>query len=370
MTVKLSRTPLVAGLAAVGLASTALPLSGCKADAAAPATAAKAAAAQELPTVTLATPRAVQASRREEVTGTLFPSQALQVGFEVGGRLERVRVKKGQTVQEGQVLAQLNAEIADAQLAQAQASVAAAEVAAAMAADVAGRNAKLQQQGNVSDVQNLTSTTQAKQAEAQLMAAKAQLAQAQAGRRKHDLRAPFAGTVTDAPEQVGAIVGPGAPQFSVENLGTLLLKTTVAESLRAQLKPGTKVRVEVIGGGASTDEAVIRTIIPSADQATRRIPVDILVPNKDGRFVANTLARVILPLGDAQDAQSLPATALSSSGGDHVYVVAPSGEVRRVDVQVLERGVREVVVKAAAPLDKVIEYPTPSLTEGTRVSVK
>ncbi|HYO57478.1 efflux RND transporter periplasmic adaptor subunit [Archangium sp.] len=366
---KLSRTPLVAGLAAVGMAATALPLSGCKADAA-PPTAATKAAAPELPSVTLTTPRPVRSSLREEVTGTLFPAQALQVGFEVSGRLEKVRVKKGQAVQGGQVLAQLNAEISDAQVAQAQAALAAAEVSAAMAADVAERNAKLQEQGNVSDLQNRTSTTQAKQADAQLLAARAQLAQAQAGRRKHDLKAPFSGTVVDAPEQVGAIVGPGVSLFSVENLGTLLLKTTVAESARARLKPGTKVRVEVIGGGASTDEAVIRTVIPSADPATRRIPVDILVPNKEGRFVANTLARVILPLGDAQDAQALPTTALSSSGGDHVYVVASTGEVRRVDVQVLERGMREVVVKAAAPLDKVVEYPTSSLAEGTRVSVK
>ncbi|HEY0095279.1 MAG TPA: efflux RND transporter periplasmic adaptor subunit, partial [Archangium sp.] len=217
MTVKLSRTPLVAGLAAVGLAATALPLSGCKADAASPAATTPAAKA-ELPSVTVLTPRGVKTSLREEVTGTLFPAQALQVGFEVGGRLEKVRVKKGQTVQEGQVLAQLNAEISDAQLAQAQAAVAAAEVSAAMAADVAERNAKLQQQGNVSDLQNLPSTTQAKQAEAQLLAAKAQLAQAQAGRRKHDLKAPFSGTVVDAPEQVGAIVGPGVSLFSVENL--------------------------------------------------------------------------------------------------------------------------------------------------------
>jgi RND family efflux transporter MFP subunit len=253
----------------------------------------------------------VRSSAREEVTGTLFPSQALQLGFEVGGRLESVRVKKGQAVKEGQVLAQLNAEISDAQL-----------------------------------------------------------AQAQAGRRKHDLKAPFSGTIVDAPEQVGAIVGPGVPMFSVENLDTLLLKTTVAESARSRLKPGTKVRVEIVGGGASTDEAVIRTIIPSADPATRRIPVDVLVPNKDGRFVANTLARVILPLGEAQDAQVIPSTALSSSGGDHVFVVATTGEVHRVAVQVLERGTREVVVKASAPLDKVVEYHSPSLAEGTRVSVK
>ncbi len=366
---KLSRTSLVAGLATVGVAAAALPLAGCKADAAPPAATAKASTA-EAPTVTLAATRSVQSSQREEVTGTLFPAQALQVGFEVGGRLERVRVKKGQAVQEGQVLAQLNAEISDAQLAQAEAAVAAAEVGAAMATDVAERNAKLQEQGNVSDLQNRTTSTQAKQAAAQLLAAKAQLAQAQAGRRKHDLKAPFSGTVVDAPEQVGAILGPGVPMFSVENLDSLLLKTTVAESARSRLKPGTKVRVEVIGGGATTDEAIIRTIIPSADAATRRIPVDIIVPNKDGRFVANTLARVILPLGEAQEAQSIPASALSSQGGDHVLVVAASGEVRRVDVQVLERRMREVVVKAAAPLDKVVEYPLPSLSEGTRVSVK
>ncbi|WP_245814755.1 efflux RND transporter periplasmic adaptor subunit [Cystobacter ferrugineus] len=365
---KLIRTPLVAGLAAVGMAAASLSLSGCRADAA--PTPATPAATPGVQSVTLAAPRAVRSTPREEVTGTLFPSQSLQVGFEVGGRLEKVRVKKGQTVQEGQMLGQLNPEIADAQLAQAQASVAAAEVSAAMAADVAERNAKLQQQGNVSDLQNRTSSTQARQAEAQLLAARAQLAQAQAGRRKHDLKAPFPGTVTDAPEQVGAIVGPGVALFSLENVSTLLLKTTVAESTRARLKPGTRVRVEVIGGSTFTDEAVIRTVIPSADPATRRIPVDILVPNKDGRFVANTLARVVLPLGEAEEAHALPTSALSSSGGDHVFVVAPSGEVRRVDVQVLERGVREVVVKAAAPLDKVVEYLTPSLTEGTRVSVK
>lgn len=366
---KLFRTPLVAGLAAVGLASMSLALSGCRADAAAPSSAPSAAPA-DAPAVTLAASRAVKSAPREEVTGTLFPAQALQVGFEVGGRLDKVRVKKGQWVQEGQVLAQLNPEIADAQLAQAQASVAAAEVSSTMATDVAGRQARLQEQGNVSDLQSRTATTQARQAEAQLLAARAQLAQAQAGRRKHDLKAPFSGTVVEAPEQVGAIVGPGVTLFTVENLGSLLLKTTVADSLRERLKPGTRVRVEVIGGGSSTDEATIRTIIPSADPATHRIPVDIVVPNKDGRFVANMLARVVLPLGEAQDAQALPSSALSSSGGDHVLVVSTAGEVRRVDVQVLERGMREVVVKAASPLDKVVDYPTPSLVDGTRVSVK
>nr|WP_211193977.1 efflux RND transporter periplasmic adaptor subunit [Pyxidicoccus fallax] len=345
-------------------------LSACqKADASSskPAEAASAPAAETAVKVVAA--RTVQAAPSEQVTGTLFPAQGLQVGFEVGGRLAAVKVTKGQVVKKGDVIAQLDPEIADAQVAQAEAAVAAAEAAAAIAADVAARNAKLQQEGGVSDLQNRSTTAQAEQAKAQVLAAKAQLAQARAARRRHDLKAPFAGTIVDAPEQTGATVGPGTPLFTLERLDTLLLKTTVAESMRSRLKPGTKVRVESIGARAGTLEAVVRTILPSADPATRRVPVELSVPNADGQFVAHTLARAVLPMGEAQAAQVVPGTALASNNGDHVWVVT-GGEVRRVDVQVLERREREVVVLAPSPLESVIDYPTPGLAQGTRVSVK
>ncbi|QSQ20633.1 efflux RND transporter periplasmic adaptor subunit [Pyxidicoccus parkwayensis] len=356
-------------LAAVGLATAALSLSACqKADASSTPTV-PVATPEAAPAVKVVPARTVQASPSEQVTGTLFPAQGLQVGFEVGGRLAAVKVTKGQVVKKGDVLAQLDPEISDAQVAQAEAAVAAAEAGAAMAADVAARNVKLQQEGGVSDLQNRSTAATAAQAQAQLLAAKAQLAQARAARRRHDLRAPFAGTIIDAPEQTGATVGPGSPLFTLENLDTLLLKTTVAESMRSRLKPGVKVRVESIGAKASSDEAVVRTILPSAEAASRRVPVELAVPNADGRFVAHTLARAVLPLGESQAAQVVPGTALASNNGDHVWVVT-GGEVRRVDVQVLERREREVVVLAPTPLESVIDYPTPGLSQGTRVSVK
>jgi hypothetical protein len=97
--------------------------------------------------------------------------------------------------------------------------------------------------------------------------------------------------------------------------------------------------------------------------------VEITVPNKDGRFTAHTLARAILPMGSSEDALSLPASALSSQGGDHVYVVN-SGEVRRIAVQVIDRGVQQVVVRAAQPIEKVVDYPAADLVDGAKVSVK
>ena len=313
--------------------------------------------------------KTVRSAPREEITGALQPAKALQVGFEVGGRLARILVRKGAPVGEGQVIAQLDPELADAQVQQAEAAVKAAEAQSAMAADVAGRNAELSKAGTVSDLTNKSSAGNAAAAAAQLQAAKAQLAQARAARRRHDLKAPFAGVLIDAPDQVGATVAPGAALFTLEQLDPLVLKLTVSDAAREVLKVGTRVHVEAIGTGAATDEAWVRAVIPSADAATRRIPVELVVPNRTARFTAHTLARAVLPMGSTEDALSVPASALSSEGGDHVYALAGEA-VRRVPVQVLERGAERILVKATQPIGQVVDYPAPDLVDGARVSVK
>ena len=203
-----------------------------------------------------------------------------------------------------------------------------------------------------------------------MLAARATLAQARAARRRHELKAPFSGTIIGAPDQVGATVGPGSTLFTLEQLDALVLRTSIPESARGALKVGAKVHVTSVSGPASTEDAVIRVILPSADPSTRRIPVEIEVPNAQGQFLAHSLVRATLLMGDAQPAQAVPATALNSTGGDHVFVLSADGAVHRVAVQVVSRESREVVVRAAVPLDRVVDYPAASLVEGTQVSVK
>jgi RND family efflux transporter MFP subunit len=319
--------------------------------------------------VTLTKVSTVKSAPREEITGALQPAKALQLGFEVGGRLARILMAKGATVGEGQIIAQLDPELADAQVQQAEAAANAAQAQFAMADDVARRNAELQKAGSVSDLQAKNSASAAAAAAAQLQAARAQLAQARATRRRHDLKAPFAGVLIDAPDQVGATVAPGGSLFTLEQLDPLVLKLTVSDTAREVLKIGTKVHVESVGSGVATEDAWVRAVIPSADPATRRIPVEVVVPNKGSLFTAHTLARAVLPMGSVEDALSVPASALSSQGGDHVYVVAGES-VRRIPVQVLERGAEKIVVKATQPMDQVVNYPAPDLVDGARVSVK
>ncbi|MBL8954907.1 MAG: efflux RND transporter periplasmic adaptor subunit [Myxococcaceae bacterium] len=308
-------------------------------------------------TVKLVKARPVTSSAREQLTGQLFPSKLLPLGFEAGGRLMKLHAGKGDTVKEGMVVARLDPEIIDAQVAQAEAGVAAAEAAATLAMDVAGRNEKLRAEGSVSDVQAKNVLTQGKQAEAGLAAAKAQLAQARAGRKRHDLKTTISGTVIEAPDNVGGMIGPGMPVFIIQQVDTLILKTTISESSRALVKPGMKLRVESVGSGASTDDATVKVVIPSADPATRRIPIEVSVPNQDGRFVSMTLAKASMPLGEAKKAFAIPSSALGTTGGEHVLVQQGAGAYKRVGVTVLERNPKEVTVVPEEPLDQVVDYP-------------
>lgn len=320
------------------------------------------------PKVRVVPARSVTASTREAVTGQLGPSKLLPLGFEVGGRLAVSKVSRGDVVKAGQTLGNLDPEIINAQVAQAEAGLAAAEAGAALALDMAGRNEKLRAEGSVSEVQFRQLDTQAKAAKAQVAQAQAGVAQAKAGQRRHFLSAPFAATVVEAPDNTGGMVGPGTPVFILMQLDPLVLKVTVPEKVRELIHAGLKVRVEAVGSGAATDDATVKVVLPSADPATRRVPLEITVPNGDGRFVANTLARVVIPLGEAKAALVVPSTALGTSGGDHLFSVGDDGVLKKVPVKVMERGNTTVTVSADVAIANVVDYPTTALVDGSKVA--
>jgi RND family efflux transporter MFP subunit len=321
-------------------------------------------------TVKLAVVRATDSVGSQEVTGTLYPEHALQLAFEVPGRLSAVHVSRGQRVKPGDVLGALDAEVARAQVAQAEAAVAVAEAQAQISGDVAERSEKLRLEGSVSDLEGKSTAAQARQTGAQLLAARAQLAQVRAALSRHVLRAPFAGVIIDAPDQVGHTVAAGMPVFTLESLDTLTLRTTVAEDARPLLRVGQRVTVRAVGSPAQTDAGNVRLLLPSADPSTRRVPVEIAVPNQDQRFVAHTLARVRFDVSAARSALAVPASALVSSGGDHLFVVGPDDVVARVPVEVLDRGASEVLVSSGLALNRVVDNPATDLVEGARVSVR
>jgi membrane fusion protein (multidrug efflux system) len=254
--------------------------------------------------------------------GTLQPAREADLGFKAAGRLGAIRVKLGDKVRAGDVLATLDDNEARAQVQAAEAQVHAAEAQLALADDAAQRLGSLAQSGAATQMSGVQSAQQKQLAAAQLDGARAQLLLAQANLKNHSLLAPFSGSVTKVPSGPGAIVAPGAPLFHLSDVSTLKLAATVSESDAAMVKVGAKVQVD----GKISGE--VHAVLSSVDAATRRVPVEALIVN-DGQLLGGSFVRAQLLGLDEIAVLKLPANALRPGSQNEVMVVRDGRLQRR-----------------------------------------
>lgn len=361
----MERPSLLRGVQGTLVLCAALTLSGCeRAASAAPGpTRPEARPALAVRTVE---PTPARHQGRVVVTGDLRSDRAALLGFTVGGRLERIEVRRGQHVQTGQILGALDPALARATAAQARAGVDAAQAQLRLAQDALGRTETLRKQEGVPEIQLLQATAQRDLATAQLAAAQAQADQAEVNLRYHTLRAPFAGVVTQIPPGTGITVGPGTPLFGLESTRELVVDASVTPAQAAALKEGAPVTLTVPATGASV-QGTLRAIVPAADPAAHRIPVEIAVANADGRLYPHVLARAELSLGE-RPALSLPATTLvQRDGALAVWSVDAEQRARKIAVQLLSQEGERALVETDEALvrARVVDLPAPELAEGT-----
>jgi multidrug efflux pump subunit AcrA (membrane-fusion protein) len=115
---------------------------------------------------------------------------------------------------------------------------------------------------------------------------------------------------------------------------------------------------------------VVSVVVPAVDAATNRVPVEIAVPNDDGRFLAGAFARAELPRGAEREAFRVPSAALvQRAGGFAVWVAGGDGKARTLPVRRLgEDGDHAVVLPEGGVWPeglRVIEAPPIGIVEGT-----
>jgi RND family efflux transporter MFP subunit len=321
----------------------------------------------------LLVPERVRHAPRVVATGTLRARQSAQLAVSVPGTLERIAVARGAEVKAGALLAALDSGAAAAARSQAEAAVAAAVVQLALAEDALARTEEIGREGGASASQLFQVRSGRDLAAAQLAAARAQLEQARVHLAHHSLRAPFDGVVTRVPDGVGIAVSPGVPLFGLVGTHDLSLDTSLTQEEAAEVSPGARATVHVPASGVRTEEATVRVVVPAVDPATNRVPVEISVPNRDGRFLANAYARAELATGGERDAWKVPSAALAQrEGGVAVWVAGPDGCARRLPVRLLgeEEDVALVAPEQTAWPEglRVIGSPPLGIAEGTVVA--
>jgi RND family efflux transporter MFP subunit len=304
---------------------------------------------------------------RVELDGTLAAEQSASVGFKVGGKIGSLKVKVGDQVRAGALLATLDATEAGAQAAAAAAQVRAAEAQLALAQDSERRTQAMVQSGSFAEASGVQSTQQRALALAQLDAAKAQASLIRVSLGNHTLTAPFAGTVTRVPDGIGEVVAPGAPLFEIVNTKVLKLATTVSEHDANLLSPGAPVELAVENGKAT---GRISAVLGTIDQKTRRVPVEASFDNP-GFLRAGAFVQAHVDAKDEMDVLELPHQVLRPGSQDEVLVVLDGGriDVRRI-VFALDKNGTLLVRRGVTATDKLVAKPKPEAKAGDVVTIE
>lgn len=304
-----------------------------------------------------------------ELEGSLQAAQSAALAFKVIGRINSVRVKLGQVVKAGTLLATLDSSEAGAQLRSADAQLRAAQAQLALAEDNARRTLSMVSTGAIAESMGVQSSQQKSLASAQLDAAKAGLALSQVNLQNQNLVAPFAGTVTRVPNGVGAVVSPSEVEFEIMDLSQLKLKGSVGESDANLVHPGSVIEVSAEHG---TVRGVVTALLGAVDPNTRRVPLEALIDNKKESVAlrAGAFVRARIEGGAPLPVLRLPHEALRPGSQDEVLVVQGEALVTKRLSYALGKDGSLLVRQGLDATDNVVISPKPEAKTGDRVVVE
>jgi membrane fusion protein, multidrug efflux system len=276
-------------------------------------------ASKKLFRVSVAATSEIPHSRKLTISGRTEADKRVVVTARTGGVVTDLRVRRGYVVKKGEVLAVLSDEAREAQVAQAQAVVTQkrTELEAKRQLILNGTLPRLQ----LVDL------------EAQVKAAEASLAIAEAERERGVVRAPWAGVVHDLAVEVGqaAFSMAGREIAQLVALDPMLAVVEVAERKRAGIKAGEDAEVRLVTGETATGK--VRFVAKTASQTTRTYRVEIEIPNPEGRIPDGITAEVSLPLAP-MPATRVPRSALTFSSAGELGVRAIGNDDRVVFIPV------------------------------------
>jgi RND family efflux transporter MFP subunit len=283
------------------------------------------------------------------VVGDVETRQRARLAFERSGRLTEVLAEAGDTVAAGAVLARMDDAVLRAEQKAAAAAVTAAQADAQYAANELKRAQELGTA--LADSERDRWVTESAVRTARVAEREAEVARLDALLEQSELRAPFAGLITERNVTIGTYAILGLMAFEMVDLANLELRLEIPASFAAQVSAGDVVTLQVLGS-EKTRDLPLHALLPSADASTRtfrgivRVDAASAPGLRPGMFV-----RASLPLRRGTGIR-VPIDALLESPQGTMLVIAEPGSgaappsARFVAVRVLAREKGEAAVEA------------------------
>ena len=304
------------------------------------------------------------------VAGTLAPVHDVAVFPKVGGKVVEVYVGLGDAVTTGQALARVETVEYGLQAKQAEVGLDMAQ----QAADLASRSYQRVDTVHQQLGEDALALQSLEEAEIQAEGAKTQ---AEVARLNRDLarrvvenatmRAPVDGHVTKVWARLGSMVGSEYPAFQIADTSELVLRCEVGDLELPIMAPGQVARLKVDALPELLVQGQVTAVSTALDSMTRRAPVEIGVPNPDGRIIGNLFGRGVVVADTLDQALVVPAEAVSVSEAGASVFLEVDGTAQSAEVRILGRTNGEVAVQGLEAGDRVILPGSQRLIEGEAV---
>ena len=263
-------------------------------------------------------------------TGTLQPRDYVDVGAQVSGQLRKIHVEVGDTVNAGDLLAEIDPTVyrarvdaSRAQLKNLRAQLKDREAQLALAQIQLRRQRALMAEDATTKESLQTAEASAKSAEAQLEAVRAQIEQIESTLRGDEanlqyarILSPMAGTVVSITARQGQTLNTNqqAPVvMRIAVLSTMTVQTQVSEADVSRLKLGMDAYFTTLGGSGKRWQGKLEKIEPTPTVTNNVVLYNALfdVLNPDGLLMTQMTAQVFFIVSQARDVLLVPMAALS-----------------------------------------------------------
>lgn len=292
----------------------------------------------------------------------------------VSGYISRWLVDIGDTVKEGQLLAEISTPDLDQELAQAQHQLQQSQANYGIAHVTAQRETELVNQEVVSKEENDTDQAAYQAAAATLQADQANVNRLLALEAFKNVTAPFAGRVTARQIDIGSLVNVGSgnagtPLYTIAQTNPLNIFVNVPQSDAPLIHEGLKVRLLVEEYPNRDFEATVVRTASALDPISRTLNTEIQIGNDDGALYAGMYARLKFTLRDAGSPIVIPANAfVFGNDGSQVATLTGNNRVHWQKIEIgRDFGNEMEVLSGLQDNDAVIVNPTDDLAEGLSV---
>lgn len=299
------------------------------------------------------------------VTGTITPVRQALLSAEVAGLIQDIHADIGDRVKKGDLLLTL-----DQELGSIQRDAALAEVARVreLLADSRRRLAELQQlvgKNHVAETVVESLGSEVRERSAQLQAAQVETERLSAVLRRHQVAAPFSGTVSLREVDMGEWVEPGTGLFELVDTDSLRADFRVPQRYFARIQPQTGIRVKLDSGETFNAQVEHKVPVSRSESRTFLLRTTIDARQQNLELIPGMSASAVLQLKNDQQGIAVPRDAVLRypDGRITVWAAAPGSQWDAVTE------VNEQQVTVGLSFNGLIEIKT-GLQAGARVIVR